>query len=97
MNEYYVYILECSDGTYYTGITNNMSRRLEEHKHSETIISYTSIRLPVKLVYIATFMDVREAIAWEKQVKGWNRAKKKALIEGRFEDLPKLSVSKDRR
>jgi len=75
-------MLLCSDNTYYTGITNNLYRRLYEHKTGYNKGSYTSRRLPVKLVYVAIFRDVREAISWEKKIKKWSQRKKKALIEG---------------
>ena len=69
---YYVYILKCSDFSYYTGITNDLDRRLAEHE-SGIIHGYTSTRLPVKLVYSQEFSDVNRAIEFEKQVKGFER------------------------
>lgn len=68
MNNYFVYILECSDKSYYTGVTNNLEKRFAEHQ-SGTIHGYTSTRLPVKLVYSASFSDINEAIRFEKQLK----------------------------
>jgi len=88
----WVYILECSDGSYYTGSTNNMERRLAQHRCGEGA-KYTKNRRPVKLVYCEEFERIDEAFYREKQVQGWSRAKKKALIDGRFDDLPKLSAS----
>ena len=90
----YVYILKCSDGSYYTGITSNLHKRMEEHqsgKHSE---SYTSKRLPVELVFYAEFTDINIAILKEKQIKSWSKAKKEALIAGDFEELPNLAKKK---
>jgi putative endonuclease len=89
---YYVYILRCRDGSYYTGITNDFERRLEEHAAGTDGKCYTVKRRPVKLIYRSEFQDVNEAIHWEKIVKRWSRAKKEALIRGQYEDLPSLSV-----
>ena len=91
---YYVYILRCKDGSYYTGITNNHERRLRQHNEGVNPKSYTFTRRPVELVYVTEFNDVFEAIAWEKQVKGWSRKKKEALIRREFEKLPRLALSK---
>lgn len=87
----YVYILECSDDSYYTGITNNLTRRLEQHQSGKNPDSYTFSRRPVKMVFYAEFSDFYYAIDKEKQIKRWSRAKKKALIEGRFDDLVNLA------
>ncbi len=94
MNHYHVYILLCSDGSYYTGITNNMERRLIEHQSGENKDCYTFKRRPVKLVFNEVFNDVNHAIAFEKQVKGWRRAKKEAIINGNWDLLPELSKAK---
>ena len=93
MKDYYVYILECSDKSYYTGVTSNLEKRINEH-NSGYYDSYTSRRLPVCLVYSGRFTDINEAIRREKQIKGWSRSKKKALIKGDFDSLVKLSKSK---
>ena len=90
---YFVYILKCSDESYYTGVTNDLERRVGEHQ-SGIINGYTSSRLPVKLVYSERFSDVNQAIKSEKQIKGWNRKKKEALIAGNFDLLVKLSNQK---
>ena len=66
---YYVYILHCSDGTYYTGITNDLERRFNEHCYGKNIGSYTYNRRPVKLVFDVEFYDVEKAIAFEKKIK----------------------------
>jgi len=92
MMDYFVYIVKCSDGSYYTGVTSNLEKRINEHNYG-IFKGYTSKRLPVTLVYSNRFSDVREAIRSEKQIKGWSRAKKEALIEGDFEKLVKLSKS----
>ena len=88
---YYVYILQCSDDSYYTGITNNIERRLFEHNSGSDKKSYTYKRRPLKLVFQQDFSDVLPAIYFEKQIKGWTRAKKEALIDGDFDRLQLLA------
>jgi putative endonuclease len=88
----FLYILECGDGTYYVGSTRNLDHRMEQH-HSGHGGQYTAKRLPVKLVFFQEFDRVDEAWRREKQVQGWGRAKRRALIEGRLGDLPALSAS----
>ena len=82
MKEYFVYILQCADGSYYIGITNDMEKRLAQHQEGRDPNAYTHTRRPVHLACRATFSDVSEAIAWEKQLKRWSRKKKQALIRG---------------
>lgn len=91
IREYYVYILHCRDGSYYTGVTNNYELRFSQHQEGLDPSCYTCSRRPVKLVYVAAFGDVNEAIAWEKKVKRWSRKKKEALIQREYERLPFLS------
>ncbi len=91
MKSYYVYILQCSDGSYYTGVTNNVERRLYEHQEGLIDGCYTHNKRPVKLVYMEEFSDVLDAISREKQIKGWSRKKKEALIAGDFEKLVELA------
>ncbi len=91
MKEYYVYILLCSDGSYYTGVTNDWELRLNQHQEGCDPKAYTHSRRPVKLVYLASFPEIYEAIDWEKRVKRWSRKKKEALIKGEYEKLPELS------
>jgi putative endonuclease len=90
----YVYILKCSDGTYYTGVTSNLTKRLEEHESGKHKDSYPCKRRPVELVFYAEFTDINLAIVKEKQIKKWSKAKKEALIEDRFDDLPNLAKKK---
>ena len=94
MNQYCVYILLCNDNSYYTGITNNLERRIQEHENGTDPSSYTCKRLPVKLVFHELFPDVNQAIALEKQIKGWKRSKKEAIINGDWHLLPELSLRK---
>ena len=86
----YMYILECNYGSYYTGSTWNMDKRFYEHQHGEGA-EYTKTRLPVKLVYCEYYERIDDAFYREKQVQGWSRKKKEALIEEREEELPELS------
>ena len=87
MKYYYVYILKCSDGSYYTGVTNNVDKRLQEHNSDNSVTSYTFRRRPVQLVYSQQFNDIMQAIELEKQIKGWSRRKKEALINEDWEKL----------
>jgi len=88
----WIYILECSDGSYYTGSTIDLDRRLWEHNEG-LAANFTRTRRPVKLVFAEPSDSIETAFLREKQVQGWSRAKKKALIEGRMGDLPSLSKS----
>lgn len=87
-----MYILECCDGSFYTGSTINLDRRLDEHQSGKGA-KYTQKRVPVKLIYFEEYDQIATAFYREKQVQGWSRNKKLALIEGRFSDLPDLSKS----
>jgi len=89
----YMYILRCSNGKYYTGSTKNLELRLAQHNAGEGA-NFTKKYLPVELVYYEEFQRIDEAFLREKQVQGWSRAKKEALIKGEFEKLPSLSQSK---
>ncbi len=83
----YVYILLCSDNTYYTGVTNNPEKRLIEHNTGENQKSYTFMRRPVTMIYSEKFSDYELAIKWEKRIKNWNRKKKEALINEKWDML----------
>ncbi len=91
MKTYFVYILLCYDGTYYTGITSDIIKRIKEHSNGKHIDSYTYNRRPVKLAFLCEFSDVKLAIAKEKQIKKWSKKKKEALINNAFEGLPNLA------
>ena len=94
MKFYSVYILKCSDNSYYTGFTSNLSKRFEEHKTGRYPDSYTHKRRPIYLVFYAEFTEPDIAIQTEKQIKKWSRAKKEALINGDFDKLPNLAKKK---
>jgi putative endonuclease len=91
MNQYFVYILLCNDNSYYVGVTNDVERRMYEHDNAVNPRSYTSLRRPVKLVFTERFPDINQAIAFEKQIKGWGRKKKEAIINDKWNLLPELS------
>jgi putative endonuclease len=91
MKSYYIYILKCIDNSYYTGITNNLERRIQEHNEGLNTAFYTYNKRPLLLVYQSVFNNPNEAIAFEKQIKGWSRKKKEALINGDIELLKVLS------
>ena len=88
---YYVYIIKCSDNSFYTGITNNLDKRFQEHilgKHKDC---YTYKRRPLELKFHERFNDVLQAIYFEKKIKKWTHKKKQALIDGDFNRLQILS------
>jgi putative endonuclease len=86
----WMYILLCANGQYYTGSTNNLERRLAQHQMGEGA-NFTRKHLPVKLVYFEEFQLVSDAFYREKQVQGWSRAKKEALINGDRNKLHELA------
>jgi len=88
----WVYILKCSDGSYYTGSAINLEKRIAEHK-AGTFDGYTSKRLPVKLVFSCEMPSLFDAFLRERQIKGWARRKKEALIKGEWDKLVEYSKS----
>ncbi|KQV08230.1 excinuclease ABC subunit C [Leifsonia sp. Root112D2] len=87
----HVYILHCADGSYYVGSTRQLERRIAEHASGEGA-KYTSSRLPIELVFAQEYERVDEAYAREKQIQGWSRRKREALIRGEYEGLPGMSA-----
>lgn len=90
----YVYILKCSDNTYYTGVTNDLEERFEQHNQGLHVNSYTFTRRPLEIVFYEIFNSPIKAIAFEKKIKKWGKQKKEALIKERFNLLPELSKKK---
>ncbi len=86
----WMYILECGDGSYYVGSTKDLELRISRHQKG-TGANYTSGRLPVRLVYCEEYERVSDAYYREKQVQGWRREKRQALIDGDPELLPRLA------
>ena len=85
-----MYILICSDGSYYTGSTKDLDLRLDQHQAGEGA-NHTTKNLPVSLIYAEEYPRIDWAFDREKQVQGWSRKKKEALIDGKLEDLPELA------
>ena len=96
METWSVYIVRCADGSYYTGTARGgLERRIAEH-NAGTFDGYTSTRRPVTLVISQWFERIVDAIAAERQVKGWSRAKKEALMRGDFDALSELARRRQR-
>jgi predicted GIY-YIG superfamily endonuclease len=93
MKPFFVYILKCSDASYYVGHTDGIEKRMAEHNLGECH-SYVATRLPVNIVYVEEFATRDEAIIAECAIKGWTRRKKEALINGDFQKLSQLSKKK---
>ena len=94
MSKGFMYILKCADDSYYTGSTINLELRLAQHQNGEGA-NHTRKRLPVVLVYYEEYQNIAEAFYREKQIQGWSRKKKEALIDNRAEDLPLLSKNNE--
>ena len=93
MKSFHLYILKCSDGSYYTGHTDNIEKRISEHKLGIGD-SYVSSRLPIQVVFASPFNTRYEALEMEQRIKKWSRSKKEALIRGDWQSLVKLSKKK---
>jgi putative endonuclease len=88
----FMYILLCSDGSYYTGSTIDLEKRIDEHQNGNGA-NHTKKRLPIELVYFEEFERIDLAFNREKQVQKWSRIKKEALIENNKNMLPELSIA----
>jgi predicted GIY-YIG superfamily endonuclease len=93
MQDFYIYILKCADNTYYTGHTDNIEKRIEEHK-SNTYECYTSTRMPVELVYLENFASRAEALEAERKIKKWGKRKKDALVSNGWDGILALRKKK---
>jgi putative endonuclease len=91
MKHYYVYLLECSDGSFYSGVTNDLSRRIIEHQQGIDKKCYTYNRRPVTLKHYLTFEYINDAIFIEKRLKKWSRAKKVAFFKKDWKTLHEKS------
>jgi LAO/AO transport system kinase len=94
VKHFIVYILQCVDGSYYCGHTDDLAIRLRQHEDGDT--GYTRERKPVQLLWQGEFETREGALAFELQVKGWSRAKKEALIRGDWEEIQRLARSKEK-
>ena len=86
-------MLRCSDASFYVGVTNNIVYRIGQHEFGHDPKAYTFSRRPFVLVHVSDFMDINQAIRWEKQLKGWTRAKKQALITNDWRRIQELAVA----
>ena len=91
---FWTYMLHCAGGAFYTGHTDDLERRIAQHKRGE-IPGFTSDKRPVTLVWTECFDQRLEALAMERRIKGWSRAKKMALVRGDWTDLSRLARKKD--
>ena len=94
MKTYYVYILECSDKSFYVGVTSQLSERVKQHNSEDYPNTYVYKRRPAKLVWYAQFSNPQMAIDKEKQIKKWSRSKKQSLINGDYDSLIEKSKKK---
>ncbi|HEO1402810.1 TPA: GIY-YIG nuclease family protein [Legionella pneumophila] len=92
---FWFYILQCSDKSYYTGQTDNLEKHLTQHQDKMIPGCYTSTRLPIQLKFSQEFMSREEALSAERQIKGWSRRKKEALINGDWQALSDYSKRKN--
>jgi putative endonuclease len=92
MKKGWMYILRCKDGSFYTGSTTDLHLRIQQHLHGEGA-KHTIRHKPIELVYYEEYQRISEAFYREKQIQGWSRAKKLALINGQPELLPKLAIA----
>ncbi len=92
---FWVYLLRCTDGSYYVGHTDDLEKRIQQHQAGE-LGGYTHTRRPVELVYSEDFSTRDDAFAAERQIKGWSRKKKEALIGGDWEALRRLARGRSR-
>ncbi|HET7834048.1 MAG TPA: GIY-YIG nuclease family protein [Gallionella sp.] len=92
---FWIYILRCADGSYYTGHTDNLEKRISEHRNGLGN-SYTASRLPVELAFSQPCSTREEALTAERQIKGWSRKKKEAMIRGDWAEVSRLAKGTDR-
>ena len=90
---FWVYILRCSDGSYYTGHSDQLEIRVAQHKAGYSVTCYTYKRRPVEVVFSEEFTTREEALASELQIKRWSRKKKEAMIRGDWIEVSRLSRS----
>jgi predicted GIY-YIG superfamily endonuclease len=91
MQAFWVYMLRCADGSYYTGHTDNLDLRVAQHVTGAIASCYTYTRRPVTLVFSQSFPTREEALASEQQIKGWSRKKKEAMICGDWAEVARLA------
>lgn len=94
MKPFWVYILRCADGSYYTGHTDDLDRRIGQHQAGECDDGYTATRRPVTLIWSQECTTREEALAAEMQIKGWSRKKKEAMMRGDWKEVSRLARGK---
>jgi putative endonuclease len=94
---FYVYMLLCSDKSFYVGITSNIEQRLGQHEFGCDESCYTFKRRPLRCVHVSEFANFDDAVAWEKHLKGWSRAKKLALINNDWPEIRRMAKRPSRR
>ncbi len=94
MNTYYVYLLKCADGSYFSGITNDIDRKLKEHCLGQKSGCWTYSRRPLKLVFLTSSDDPGWALDLDKRIKKWKRSRKRTVVSETFDAFPGLSLAK---
>ena len=87
---FWVYMLQCADRSYYVGHTDELEKRVLQHERGE-VDGYTSTRRPVRVMFSQEFASREEALAAERQIKGWSRKKKEALVQGDWAEMARLA------
>ncbi|KGO08059.1 GIY-YIG nuclease family protein [Dokdonia donghaensis] len=95
MKTYYVYMLKCNDNLIYTGVTNDIARRYEEHQQGRNKSSFTYKRRPDILIWHEVFNDIEQAIAFEKKLKKWSSKKKLALASEDYDMIQALAEGRN--
>ncbi|MGH7660318.1 MAG: GIY-YIG nuclease family protein [Vulcanimicrobiaceae bacterium] len=96
MKTYWVYMLQCFDGSFYVGVTSDLERRYNEHCLGIIEGCYTHTRLPLQLVYAGEFSSIRDAIDFEKKMKRWTHRKKRVFAQKKWNELKDFSVGRER-
>jgi len=90
-NHFYVYILKCINGAYYVGHTDNIEQRLSQHHAGAISNCYTRTRRPLELIFVQSFSTRDDAFHAERQIKGWSRKKKEALMQEDWQEIKRLN------
>lgn len=93
-HSFFVYIVQCADESYYSGVTNNMERRLWEHNNNGDNTDYNHLRGNVELRYCECYHDVKQATDWEKQINEWPSKKKESLFKNDWDEVIRLTQFK---
>ncbi|MGB8339140.1 MAG: GIY-YIG nuclease family protein [Burkholderiales bacterium] len=94
---FWVYILQCADGSYYAGHTDNLKKRFHQHHDGAIVSCYTFKRRPLQLVFSQDFPTREDALASEQQIKGWSRKKKEAMMRGDWAEVSLMAKSSKHR